>query len=460
MLTREEDIDAHALFKQGWTISAIARHLGRDRKTIRAYLSGDRVADVRARPAEDWFDDYVGYVRQRLTDDPHLWAMTLFDEVVDRGFDRSYPTLTRLIRDRQLRPACEACRPAKGRPVAVIEHPPGEEIQWDWLEVPDPPAGWGWSKAYLLVGALAHSGRWRGWLAESTDQAHLVDGLDQITRALGGVPRVWRFDRMATVCRPDTGRVTATFAGVAKHYGVSVAICPPRRGNRKGVVEKANHTAAQRWWRTIADDATVADAQAALDRFSVTRSDGRLRVVGEARGTVAEHAAREPLTAPPPVAYAAQLRVERKVSAQALVAFRGNTYSVPPELAHATVDVVAIVGSPMLDIVTASGIVIARHRRAADGAGVAVREHVHVTALDRAAMAASTSAAPHRRKQRLPPSPTALAAAAHLPNQPRNAIQNKGSRASLADGVIIDLTRYARAADGRNTLTQPESDTP
>jgi transposase len=37
MLTREEDVDAHALRRQGWTISAIARHLGRDRKTIRAY---------------------------------------------------------------------------------------------------------------------------------------------------------------------------------------------------------------------------------------------------------------------------------------------------------------------------------------------------------------------------------------------------------------------------------------
>ena len=51
MITREEDIDAHALRRQGWTISAIARHLGRDRKTIRAYLRGDREAGVRARPA-------------------------------------------------------------------------------------------------------------------------------------------------------------------------------------------------------------------------------------------------------------------------------------------------------------------------------------------------------------------------------------------------------------------------
>ena len=43
MLTREEDIDAHALHKRGWKITAIANHLGRDRKTIRAHLNGDRV---------------------------------------------------------------------------------------------------------------------------------------------------------------------------------------------------------------------------------------------------------------------------------------------------------------------------------------------------------------------------------------------------------------------------------
>ena len=44
MLTREDDVDAHALHRRGWTISAIARHLGHDRKTIRAYLHGGRVA--------------------------------------------------------------------------------------------------------------------------------------------------------------------------------------------------------------------------------------------------------------------------------------------------------------------------------------------------------------------------------------------------------------------------------
>jgi transposase len=56
MLTREDDIDVHALRRQGWTISAIARHLGRDRKTIRAYLAGDREAGVRARSVPGPFE--------------------------------------------------------------------------------------------------------------------------------------------------------------------------------------------------------------------------------------------------------------------------------------------------------------------------------------------------------------------------------------------------------------------
>src|SRR5674476_1339311 len=115
MLTREDDIDVHALRRQGWTISAIARHLGRDRKTIRAYLDG-REAGVRApRSLLDLFEVFAPYCAQRLADDPHLWASTLFDELVDLGYRGSYPTMTRQLRARGLRPWCEPCRPVRRR---------------------------------------------------------------------------------------------------------------------------------------------------------------------------------------------------------------------------------------------------------------------------------------------------------------------------------------------------------
>ena len=444
MLTQEDDVDAHAFRKRGWSISAIARHLGHDRKTIRAYLNDERAAGVRAPAGEDWFAVFDVYCRERLAEDPHLWAMTLFDEVVALGFARSYPTLTRQLRLRELRPHCEACSAAKGRAVAIIEHPAGEETQWDWVDLPDPPAAWGWgANASLFVGALAHSGRWRGVLAESKDQPHTIDALDRISRALGGLTRVWRFDRMATVCFPATGRVTPSFAGVAKHYAVSVAICPPRRGNRKGVVEKANHTAAQRWWRTLPDDISIEDAQTSLDEFCVRVVDTRRRVVDGQRATVAVHAANERLMIPP-APFPATLTVERTVTAQALVAFRGNRYSTPPELTHTTVNVMWRLGSPHADIATMSGIVVARHVLAPHGAGATIRDHGHVTALDQAAMAAATSAPPHRRKQRIPPGPAALAAAAVI---------NGTTTTAGAAGTVTDLAAYARAANGRNTLT-------
>ena len=47
------------------------------------------------------------------------------------------------------------------------------------------------ANASLFVGALAHSGRWRGCLAESKDQPHTIDALDQITRKLGGLRRAY-----------------------------------------------------------------------------------------------------------------------------------------------------------------------------------------------------------------------------------------------------------------------------
>jgi hypothetical protein len=47
---------------------------------------------------------------------------------------------------------------------------------------------------------------------------------------------------------------------------------------------------------------------------------------------------------------------------------------------------------------------------AADGLGVMVRDSGHVIALDTVAMATATTGRPHRRKERIPPGPTAKVA--------------------------------------------------
>ncbi|NLU84715.1 DDE-type integrase/transposase/recombinase [Rhodococcus sp. HNM0569] len=463
MLTWEDDVEVHALHQRGWTISAIARHTGRDRKTVRAYLNGTRSPGERKRTVVDPFEVFIAYVTARLLDDPHLWARTLCDELEELGYAMSYQTLTRKIRELNLRPACQACLTATQRPNAIIEHPPGEETQWDWVDLPNPPAAWGWGRmAHLFVGTLACSGKWRGVLAPAMTQPHVVDGLDRICRGLGGVSRVWRFDRMATVCHPESGKVTASFAGIAKHYGVSVAICPPRRGNRKGAVEKSNHTAAQRWWRTLADELTVEQAQASLDQFCRLRGDNRLRPTKDGKASVATIAREEGLHPMPATAYPAILSTDRTVSRQALVSYRGNRYSVPPELSSAAVTVTQVLGTEVIDIVTASGITVARHRLAGDGTGAIVRDHGHVHALEQSAMAGANTGRPHNRKERIPPGVDALAAAQALrairtpeSDRPHPVDSDTGCTAtdfSSDDAVVYDLSVYENAARGRNTL--------
>lgn len=437
MLTWEEELEAEALFKRGWKITVIARHLGRDPKTIRAYLSGERTPGVRRRSTPDVFDRFAGYVTQRLADDRHVWATTLFDEVVELGYPGSYPSFTRALRARELRPGCATCASGSHRESAIIDHPAGEETQFDWLELPDPPAGWGWGgHAHLLVGSLAHSSRWRGVLAESEDQPHLIEGLDGVLRRLGGVTRLWRFDRMATVCHPGSGRVTASFAAVARHYCAGVRICPSRRGQRKGVVEKANHTAAQRWWRTLADECTPAQAQADLDQFCSRVGDTRTRRHDGARVTVAELAATEPLAEVPRSPYPAAVAVTRTVSAQALVSFRGNTYSVPPGMAGRELIVSAQLGQVHLEVATEAGVVLARHHRGVDGAGAVIRDAGHVTALEHAVLAAFSDRAACRGKVRRPPSAAARAQAARLRGEPEP---------EPGTGRVADFAAYAAA---------------
>ena len=95
MLAWEPVVEARALHARGWTISAIARHLQINRRTVRRYLSGEVEVGERRPAGPDAFERFAGYARQRLVDDPHLWASTLHDELLEPGSPGSYPSLTR-----------------------------------------------------------------------------------------------------------------------------------------------------------------------------------------------------------------------------------------------------------------------------------------------------------------------------------------------------------------------------
>ena len=86
MISRGEDVEADALKKRGWSTAAISRHLGRDPKTIRAYLNGQRQPGVRRPSRPDPLQPYTLYLTARFADNAHIWASALYDEVVPLGY--------------------------------------------------------------------------------------------------------------------------------------------------------------------------------------------------------------------------------------------------------------------------------------------------------------------------------------------------------------------------------------
>ena len=141
--------------------------------------------------------------------------------------------------------------------------------------------------------------------------------------------------------------------------------------------------------------------------------DARPRARDGQRTTVGALLAAEPLAPLPAVPFPAVIEDTRAVSAQALVSWHGNRYSVPPGHAGQEVTVRHRLGAATLDVVTAAGTVLARHRREPDHAGVLARHDEHVAALEDKVMAARAERGrPCSRKERRPPSAAALAEAA------------------------------------------------
>jgi transposase len=426
MLTEENDVEIHALAARGWNQSAISRHTGRDRKTVRKYLAAGGVSS-RERAAS-CLEPFRGYIAARFVDDPHLPAVTLLEELIAAGFDRSYPTLVRELRRLELRPVCLVCEQRCGRaPTMEIDHPAGEEIQWDWLELPNTP--WG-QPAYVLVGVLSHSGRFWAMFCERMTFGYLAGAVHEILVGLAGTSLVWRVDRMASAVIPGTDRLNPQFAQLAKHYGVDVAVCPAHRPQRKGVVEAAVKFISGRWWRT-AKVASMHEAQQSLDAFTFGVSDRRAR-----RGsTVGELGSSEPLQALPALAFPAEIMVERVATRSALVAFEANHYSVPPGYAGQRLALRARVGEPHLRILTTQGTRVATHRRAPAGAGQTIRTSEHATQLEQAVLDAFTTQTACRRKRNRPPGETALTELAKL----------HGHAEALAP--VASLTDYAKLAE-------------
>jgi transposase len=226
------------LHRQGLSVSAIARRVGIDRKTVRKYIErgleppryGPR--QPRARRLEP----FEVYLRQRVAAYPGLTGSRLLREIRERGYEGGYTAVTDFLRE---------ARPAPVPPFEVrFETPPGEQAQVDFAQFEvifaDEPGAV--RKVWLFSLMLGYSRLiWARFVAHQDLQTVLRCHMAAFA-ALGGVPREILYDRMKTAVIGEDGdahivynRALIEFAG---HYGFSPKACRPYRAKTKGKVER------------------------------------------------------------------------------------------------------------------------------------------------------------------------------------------------------------------------------
>jgi len=336
------------LHRQGVPVSAIAREVGLDRKTVRRYIARglEPPAYGPRKPRTTQLQRFEHYLRERLGAFPQLTGRRLQRELRELGYTGGYSILTDFLRE---------IRPAAGPEFEVrFETPPGRQAQVDLAHFrtvfTDEPAAERIVWLFSLV--LGHSRMLWARFVLHQDLPTLLRCQTAAFEALGGVPEQILYDRMRTVfSREDAeaGQIVfnSTLLAFAHHYGYLPKTCKPYRAKTKGKVERP--------FRYIREDFFLGRSFRNLEDLNTQFREwldqvANVRVHATTKRVVAEHFAEEcpklqPLPAGP---FQAVLRLERRISRDGMVSVGGNLYSVPdtvrrrPVEVHSTTDEVRI----------------------------------------------------------------------------------------------------------------------
>lgn len=320
---------------RGMGKKAIARELGLDVKTVRKYLSVDWKAQTRE-SRQKRLEPFDEVIRARFPEVGYN-AMVMHRELTEAGYDGSYVTVQRYVRDLRM-----AARPELGS--ARFETAPGAQAQADWGLI-GVWIGEEKVKIHLFVMVLGYSRRIfaRGYLHEKI--GNLLDGHEAAFAHFGGRTESILYDNPRTIVLgkdETTGAVewNRRFKDRMDFYGVETKVCRYYRAQTKGKVEsgvkyvKNNALAGRRF-------ASLEELNGWLETWAVTIADERVHgtthETPRARYEREEKAAMIAVDARPPARESHT--VQRKVSRDGFVEVDTNRYPVAYEWCAATVEV-------------------------------------------------------------------------------------------------------------------------
>lgn len=384
-------MDVLAMKRRGMSFREIGDELGYHPATIAKWVKAGGPPPGRTLSEQDRAVDAVWADRLTalLVGNPKLLAKSLFEIVSAEGFEGSYPSVVRWVRE-QRGPRFRAADAAS----IPIETGPGEEAQFDWSDCS------GWSREIGLADTLWCFGmilcwsRWRlWWFSTSVDRQHTFEGAARFFDAAGGVPKLARTDRMGALGTSQGRRFvlhppTLEFA---RHHGVEIRACQAGDAKRKGKVERPFRDLKESFLQEL----VVTGVPDSIDELNnragrwVTERvhDKPHRTTGVAP-SVRFEAERRFLAALPVRRFDTDYVETRRVHrALPFITWDGVRYSVPPGCLGQAVEARVVVDGTEL-VVSWAGKTVARHCLAGPGV-TEVWDPAHRVSAETAALAST-----------------------------------------------------------------------
>ena len=390
MMNQENYVNVNDLHKQGWTISEIAAETGWHRTTVSKYLK-DGPPAARATEAPVMTEEWRSRIDTMLGAYPRLLSVSVHNKLRAEGFEGSYPTVVRAVRD---------LRGPRFRAANLVSVPihtaPGDEAQFDFCDVSGWAARFGWRGPLFVFGMILSWSRWRlWWFTTSQDRHHTFEGMARFFDEAGGVPAACRTDRMGALGRSQGRRfeLHPPTVGFAAHHGTKITSCQAGDAKRKGKVERPFRQLQETFLPEVEADGIPVDIADLNRRAQVWLTE---RVHGVESRTTGETPAqrleveRDFLAPLPRVRFDTDYVETRRVHrALPFITWDSARYSVPPACLGQAVEVRRAVDATELTVSWA-GSIVARHRLAEPGVNE-VWDPGHRVAAETAALASNRS---------------------------------------------------------------------
>jgi transposase len=225
----------HLHLAKGLSISAIARKLRLDRKTIRGAVNKADFFEGKKRPQQRscLVDPFKNLIDELLREYPDLSGTRIFEELKKQGYQGGISILRDYLR---------TLRPRLQDPHFRLTQPAGTQAQVDWGHCGVITVGRTVRPLYCFVFILSFSRMLHVEFTLSMAMEAFLEAHIKAFRFFQGLTKEILYDNTKTVVLSRMGtsvRFHPRFLDFAGYYGFQPRLCNPRRPREKGRVENA-----------------------------------------------------------------------------------------------------------------------------------------------------------------------------------------------------------------------------